>query len=195
MSLILNLKEAKNKIPIQIGVFLVKALSFFIIWQIIYSLFLFDSQFLDKILTTHVGESSVLVLNNFGPLSGFEAKQENWIDNYSEEAVLAQSSAIYHNNIKVLHIANACNGLLLLVLYIGFIVCMPSKFMRKLKYIVIGIIILDLINILRCVGLIYLHEYYNVYFEFAHHYLFKITVYAATFVIWIVYSRKINLKT
>ena len=71
---------------------------------------------------------------------------------------------------------------------------MPSKFWRKVLYIILGVILLDSINILRCVGLIYLREYFHAYFDFAHHYLFKATVYTATFLIWMLYARKIHLK-
>lgn len=189
-----NIKTLKNNIPKPVRLFLGKALLVFIIWEVIYGMFLYDSQIIDRVLTKHVGESSAFVLNNLGDMSGFTAKTERWDSVYSGEKLENQVSAIYHDEKKVLYIANACNGLSLLVLYIGFIICMPSKFWRKLKYIVLGVVILDVINILRCVGLIYLQEYYNAYFDFAHHYLFKATVYASTFVIWMLYARKISLK-
>ncbi len=190
----MKFNSLKNKIPLPIRLFLGKAFLFFVVWQIVYSVFLYDSQFIDRILTNHVGEYSAKLLNNLGAMSGFTAKNEKWDSIYAGETLKNEVSAIYHNNNKVLYIANACNGLTLMVLYIGFIVCMPSKFWRKVIYIILGVIILDSINILRCVGLIYLREYFQAYFQFAHHYLFKIMVYGATFAIWSFYSRKINLK-
>jgi exosortase/archaeosortase family protein len=190
----INIRSLIKDIPVAIRLFLGRALLFFIVWQIVYSVFLYDSQYLDRILTTHAGEASALVLNNLGDLSGFEAKTENWIEEYSGKEIETQISAIYHNNRKVVYIAHACNGLILFVLYVGFVVCMPSPILRKILYIILGLIILDGINILRCIGLIYLHEYYYAYFDFAHQYLFKSAVYAATFVLWIIYARKINLN-
>lgn len=127
-------------------------------------------------------------------MSGFIAKEEIYSEVLAGETEEHLSSAIYHNGYKVLDIAQACNGLELLVLYIGFIVCMPSNIKRKLLYIGIGILLLDSVNILRCVGLIYLREYFHAYFEFAHHYIFKIMIYTATFLIWVRFSRKIQLK-
>ena len=190
----IKFNSLKNSIPLPIRLFLGKALLFFIVWEIIYGVFLYDSQLIDRLLTTHVGESSVIVLNNLTSMDGFIAKPENWNSTYAGEIIENQVSAIYHNNKKVLYIANACNGLSLMILYLGFIVCMPSKFWRKFLYIILGVIALDCINILRCVGLIYLREYLQAYFQFAHHYLFKVTVYTATFLIWMLYSRKIHLK-
>jgi exosortase/archaeosortase family protein len=189
----INIKSLKNQIPLSIRLFLGKALLFFVVWKIIYGLFLFDSKIIDYPLTTHLGDVSVLVLNKFGPIDGFSTRRITVNSIKEEEVLKTEVSQIYHNDKAVLNIADVCNGLELMVLYIGFILCMPPKFIRQVLYIILGIVILDAVNILRCVGLIYLREYYHVYFEFAHHYLFKITVYAATFLMWFVYSRKIQL--
>ena len=190
----MRFNSLKNDIPLPIRLFLGKALLFFIVWKLVYGLFLADSRILDRPLTTHVGEASVLVLNSLGDMSGFTSKKE--ISTYIEEdeLVTGEASKIYHNNKLVLYIADVCNGLELMILYIGFIVCMPSKFWRKVLYVIIGVIIIDIINIFRCTGLIYLSEYFHAYFDFAHHYLFKATVYTATFLMWMFYSRKIHLK-
>ncbi len=189
-----QIKSHLYKIPKPIRLFLGKALLFFILWEVIYGLFLFDSQWLDTKLTNHVGTASVYVLNNFTSMSGFTAVPEVWDSVYAGEAIANSASVIYHNGETLLYIAHACNGLSLLVLYIGFIVCMPSRFWRKVLYITLGVLLLDIINIIRCVGLIYLMEYNNTYFDFAHHYLFKATVYISTFIIWVYYSRKIHFK-
>ncbi|MEN3322130.1 hypothetical protein VP395_00185 [Mariniflexile soesokkakense] len=184
----------KNQVPLPVRLFLGKALLFFIVWKIIYGVFFFNSNTLDNVLTTHVAESSTFILNNFTSMSGFTSKSEISTEVFGGELNEIKHSGIYHNGYRVLYIADACNGLELIVLYIGFIICMPSKILRKILYIVIGVLLLDFINILRCVGLIYLREYFHAYFQFAHHYLFKLVVYSATFIIWIYYTRKIHLK-
>jgi len=188
----MSFNSFKNKIPSTIRLFLQKALLFFIIWKIVYGFFIHDSQIIDFPLTTHVGESSVLLLNTF--MSDFEVKNILTSYEYNGKLIYSGVSDIYHNNKLVLHIADVCNGLELMVLYIGFIICMPSTFWRKVRYIIVGIILIDLINILRCAGLIYLREYLELYFNFAHHYLFKAAVYTSTFVMWWYFARKINLK-
>ncbi|WP_248722999.1 archaeosortase/exosortase family protein [Seonamhaeicola sp. ML3] len=189
-----NLKSVIAKVPKNIKLFLGKAFILFIAWKLIYSLFLYNSKYLDHPLTTHVGEASVFLINQLGDLEGYTTKRVTDVYNINGNVVNEESSAIYHNDRMVLHIANACNGLELMVLYIGFIICMPSSFLRKLLYIVVGILILDMINILRCTGLIYLREYYHVYFQFAHRYLFNAVTYTATFILWVVFSRKISFK-
>lgn len=186
----ISLNSLKKDIPLPIRLFIGKALLLFIVWKLVYSLFLHDSKFLDYPLTTHVAEASTAFLNNSILLSGFTTQRAFAED----DSLITEASEIYHNNNLVLYIADACNGLELMVLYIGFIVCMPSKFWRKVIYIILGVLFIDIINILRCSGLIYLREYFHAYFDFAHHYLFKAVVYATTFLMWMVYSRKISLK-
>ena len=193
MSLLTRLKAAQNKIPKQIRLFLGKAFLLFVVWKIIYNVFLYDAKYLDRALTAHVGNASVTLINSLGAMNGFVSKRE-MTDNDNLGILKDEVSVIYHNDKVVLNIANVCNGLELMVLYIGFIICMPSTFFRKFLYIILGLIVLDGINILRCVGLIYLREYYAIYFQFAHHYLFNAMVYTGTFIMWILYSRKIQFK-
>ena len=193
MSLLTRLKAAQNKIPKQIRLFLGKAFLLFVVWKIIYNVFLYDAKYLDRALTAHVGNASVTLINSLGAMNGFVSKRE-MTDNDNLGILKDEVSVIYHNDKVVLNIANVCNGLELMVLYIGFIICMPSTFFRKFLYIILGLIVLDAINIIRCVGLIYLREYYAIYFQFAHHYLFNAMVYTGTFIMWILYSRKIQFK-
>jgi len=190
----LKLNSFKSKIPLPIRLFLGKALLFFIVWKLIYGVFFLDYFVLDTYLTNHVGKSSVFVLNNFGSSSEYSSILQRFSKEYSGETINTVASSIFKNKNRVLLIANACNGLELLVLYIGFIICMPSSILRKIKYLILGVIMLDVVNIFRCIGLIYLYEYFQIYFDFAHHYLFKIVVYSTTFLIWMYFSRKINLN-
>lgn len=189
-----KLNSFKNSIPLPIRLFLGKALLFFILWKVIYAFFLIDSFVVDTVLTKHVADASTYVLNNSGIATGFSVIVESFTKIYAGETINNVAASIYRDGDRVLLVASACNGLELLVLYAGFIICMPSSIKRKLIYLVLGIILLDLINILRCVGLIYLYEYFQTYFDFAHHYLFKAVVYLATFLIWMYFSRKINLN-
>ncbi|MGB5419147.1 hypothetical protein, partial [Algibacter sp.] len=156
--------------------------------------FLYDSKVLDHPLTIHVGDDSDYLLNNWTSMSGFTSVREIKTSTYHGEVSAQEASLIYHNGKEIIYIVDRCNGLELMVLYIGFIVCMPSKFLRKVLYIIIGVMLLDITNILRCSGLIFLREYYHAYFEFAHHYLLQASMYTVTFLMWMFYARKIKLK-
>lgn len=190
----IKLKTLLSDIPTPIRLFLGKALLFFVVWKIVYIGFLLESKVLDHALTTHIGDACVEILNNWTSMSGFRAVRESKTSIYEGESTTEIASLILHNDKRVLYIADLCNGLELIALYIGFTVCMPSSFWRKVRYIIIGVIILDLVNISRCIGLIYLQEYYEYYFDIAHKYIFNVTVYSVTFLLWVIYTRKIRLN-
>ena len=127
-------------------------------------------------------------------MSGFTSIRESKTSFYHGKQMVEEASKIYHNGKEIIYVIDRCNGLELIVLYIGFIVCMPSKFWRKLLFIIAGAILLDITNILRCSVLIYLQEYHRTYFEIAHYYLFKASMYTITFLMWIIFARKIKLN-
>lgn len=190
----IKLKALIHDIPVPIRLFLGKALLFFVTWKIIYGVFLYDSKVIDHPLTIHIGDASVHLLNSMSSMSGYTSIREIKNSTYDGEVTTQEASKIYHNGKAIVYIIDRCNGLELIVLYIGFIVCMPSNFWRKVRYIILGVIVLDITNILRCAGLIYLQEYFLAYFEFIHLYLLKASMYTITFLIWMLFSRKIHLK-
>ena len=187
------LQSTLKEIPNPIRLFLGKALLFFVVWKIGYIVFLSDSNLLDYPLTTHVGQASTELLNRMGTLSGYESVREVITNSVEGVDTAEEISQIYHNDRKVLYVEDGCNGLELMVLYIGFIVCMPSNIWRKVLFIGAGVVILHMANILRSMALIYIHEYHEAYFDFAHTYVFKLVLYAVTFILWVLYARKIQI--
>ena len=100
-----------------------------------------------------------------------------------------------HQGKDILLIADGCNGLELIVLYIGFIICFPSSILKKIIFILLGIGIIDLSNIIRCGGLVFLKRYYGYeLFQFAHHYGFKITLYSIIFMMWVLFTKNKKIK-
>jgi exosortase family protein XrtF len=170
--------------------FLGNAVTFGITWKFVYILFLMQSRILDRPLTSHVGTSAVFILNHISGMRDFKA--QNNIDTTIMEGQIQVSmvSKIMHHNHKVLHIADGCNGLELMVLYSGFIFCFPSNRSRKLWYIIFGVLILDSLNIFRCAALGYVKEYYHPYFNISHHFIFKAIVYTVIVILWIQFTKK-----
>jgi len=177
--MIQQLKHNYKKIPAPVRLFFMKAMLIALVWNFVNHFFLYES--LNNFLTNHVGQSASAVLNRFSGMKGFFS------------VFNGTKSQIYREGNKVMFIANGCNALNLMVLYVGFIICIPSTVIRKLYYILIGVVCIDLLNIFRTYLLAYLKEYYNAYFNFAHHYVFTILVYTAIILMWLVFTRKTRL--
>jgi exosortase/archaeosortase family protein len=102
-------------------------------------------------------------------------------------------TTIFADGMKLIGIADGCNGLSLFILFIGFLIAYPASLWLKIRYGFLGLILIVLVNILRCTGLA-MFAYFNpkVLF-FAHHYLFKVMVYGIVFFLWVRFTQ-INQK-
>lgn len=101
---------------------------------------------------------------------------------------------IYIHDWNVVSIEDGCNGLELMVLYIGFIVCMPATLKRKVIFGIIGPLLIYVVNVLRCAGVAYIIIYYPKFADFAHHYVFTFVVYGFIIGMWLIFSKKLNLE-
>ncbi|MEZ5016257.1 MAG: archaeosortase/exosortase family protein [Flavipsychrobacter sp.] len=108
--------------------------------------------------------------------------------------VTAQGSSILIDNIRSVNIAPECNGLELIVLYIGFILCIPSNWKKMLGFIVVGTLVIYLLNLVRTALLAVMYYQSHSMTQFAHHYAFKIVIYAVVFAGWLLYVRKIKVS-
>lgn len=193
-----NLKSKWNALmqefPQTVKVFLRSALLIFVIWKLAYVFLLSEKRILDRPLTNAVARQTVFVLNGLsykGPYHFMEYSAKTVdADGVSLEAA---GSRVMYKQWGLVGIGDACNGLELLVLYVGFILAMPVAWKRKMLFTVGGLLGIHLINVFRCAGLAYWNMHWTSSFDFAHHYLFKAFVYGAIFLLWTWYSRNLRL--
>jgi exosortase/archaeosortase family protein len=172
-------------LPLPVKSFFTKALFLFIAWKLLYHLVLFPIHTPDRQLTniTACATSYIYTLFTGAPIS---------ITNEQYEAGTFRKSIISIEGRKVIGIADGCNGLELFVLYFGFLLCFPVILKRLILFTVGGLSVIFILNNLRCFMLawLYLHNYSIA--NFAHHYLFKMIIYAIIFLIWVWYLKKIK---
>lgn len=170
-------KNFYNQIPKPLRSFLIRGLLILVIWKLIYLLLLKPNHQLDQMLTIFVGSATSWVLAHLYP-----ALQP--LVEYADNNVFI---TIVQNGIRVdsIAIADACNGLELMVLYLGFILAAPYPFKKKIHYIYAGLLIIMLTNVVRCLLLIFVYLNFPNYFVFAHHYIFTFVIYLIIFLIWV----------
>lgn len=184
------LSDHFNKFPPKIRIFLSRILIMFLAWKLIYGFFLEPNRLLDDSLTMKVGKDVAWVLTTFTSDHNFQAAariSEKWFEGRLYQTPVTR---IEYKGEKVMHIADGCNGLELFILYIGFIIAIPASWKRKLLFALAGVLIIHVVNILRCVGLAFIAINWRGQFEFAHHYLFKVIVYGVVFLMWVKFADK-----
>lgn len=175
-----SLKELTANIPSHVKLFLKRSSVVFIFWKLLYHLLLFPLKVPDQPLTHITSTCTAFVYNIISP--------NHFVQSVQEFEGGGEKSVIHINNHKVIRVADACNGLELFILYLGFIICLPTTFKRQLIFSSLGILLIFVLNIFRCYGLAWLY-YHNFYFaNFAHHYLFKMIIYVIIFYLWVKYA-------
>lgn len=162
-------------VPAKARPFIIKALALVIGWNLLYHLLLSPLGIPDTQLTAAVQYGTAKILSVF----------------YAD--VAQHGPSIFINGVQSINIAPQCNGLELIVLYLGFILCIPSDIRKTILFALAGIAGIYILNILRCslLGWMYYADYSIA--DFAHHYAFKMVVYAAVFYGWVLYTRKPKL--
>jgi exosortase/archaeosortase family protein len=187
----MTLSDKWHAIPNPVKAFLLKATVMFVVWKAVYLLFLLPGRILDKPLTYIIGKGTAASLNLISrpdEYSAVPATQPNFVAGDAPVPVMA----IRSGQLTVLSIADSCNGLELLVLYAGLILCLPAARKRKGVYILGGILFIEIINVIRCVGLALIFLRRPQYLDFSHHYLFTFAVYAFIFWLWWLFSRELE---
>lgn len=129
----------------------------------------------------------------------------DWLTQFTEDSVAWVMSFFYHdisqfnhtiyaNHIETVTIAPQCNGLEVFVLYIGFLLCIPTNWLRLLWFSVMGIVVIYVLNVLRSAALAGMYYHHNYFVDFAHHYAFKLIIYGVVFLFWVWYTKKPKTK-
>jgi len=166
------LEKIKNAIPANIRPFVIRAIILVIAWELLYNFVLMPWGTPDDQLTDIVQYGAVKLLSLF------------------HSDVATRGHYILLNGKKAVSIARQCNGLELIVLYLGFIICLPSSAKRMLIYSIVGIVVIYILNIIRAALLAVMYAESHSMTDFAHHYVFKIAIYAVVFYGWVLYMKK-----
>jgi len=96
--------------------------------------------------------------------------------------------------LPAVRVGASCNGLELLVLYALFIICYPGRWKYKIPFILIGLILIHLLNILRNYWLTLMSLNHSSWYEVSHRYLFIFMVYGFIFSLWMLWAIKFSKR-
>jgi exosortase/archaeosortase family protein len=165
---------ALKQVPRTVRVFLLRSLLLFIGWKLLYTLWLQPINIPDSQLTTFIVECTTKFLSLF----------------YSGTYYVYHT--IFTSLGRGIHIEDQCNGFEVMILYAGFIVAMPTikkNLWRKAAYIAGGIVLIFVLNVLRCASLTWVIYNHRDLFSLAHKYIFNLVVYGAMASMWVIYCK------
>ncbi|MFT6963440.1 MAG: exosortase family protein XrtF [Flammeovirgaceae bacterium] len=158
--------------------FIIKASALYALWLFIYHTWGLGTGGFDDKFTLMTGRVAAWAMGLFGYEASSEA-QSAW-------------AMLQIDGQNTVAIGNPCNGLVIMALYAGFIIAYPGKIKIKTIFIVLGIGIIFLMNMLRIVALTFNWMYARSSFDFNHNYTFTFFVYAVVFVMWMIWANKFS---
>ncbi|HMZ45538.1 MAG TPA: archaeosortase/exosortase family protein [Chitinophagaceae bacterium] len=167
-------------IPSAVKKFLLRSIVFFIIWKLIYHLVLYPIRVPDKQLTHITAVITKEMIQFHYPNDKLNIEEINYP---------SPKENLLKNNKKIVGIADGCNGLELYILYIGFLACFPSNKKRLFAYAITGIVLIFVLNNIRSYVITLLNIHNSSFTDVAHHYFFKIFIYAVMFLLWVKYTK------
>jgi exosortase/archaeosortase family protein len=102
-----------------------------------------------------------------------------------------QGSLLFLPNITF-DVRFGCNGLEAVLIYAVAILSFPAKWLKKIIGIAIGFIIIQIINLLRIVGLAYSGVYYKELFDLMHIYVAQGIMIAVALGVFLIYIYYLN---
>lgn len=150
--------------------FIIKFLALYIIFISIYDFILSPHTSIDNNIISLIKKQSEAILT----ILGYNLIVDE--SNFFLTGILGTSGVI---------IGNPCNGLSLFLLFASFVIIFTGKAWFKLLYIILGIIIIHLLNVLRIVALDIIVLYQPSTLDFHHSYTFTLLIYLFIFFLWI----------
>ncbi len=177
-----SIRNTILQLPPEVLYFLKRAVLIFIAWQLLYYLVLFPTGFPDKQLTDVTAKSTAFLYQ--------QLVNKNTTIDFKNRA--DGVTIVYLNNKPSVGIADGCNALGLYVLYVSILFCFYAPLKRKIIFSILGCIAIFILNNLRCFLLAWVYFHKMQYFNFAHHYLFAIIIYALIFGMWALYIKRLK---
>ncbi len=163
--------------------FFFKVAAFILVWQLLYNFVLEPANVPDHFLTDITTRATVFSINTF-----LGADPQVTMAPFLPEQ---RATELIQNGRVVLIIADVCNALDLMVIYLSIIFLLPYySFRRKISFAIGGIIVINIANIIRCTLLYWLYFFHNPMFELNHKYIFTMLLYLLIFYCWILFTRK-----
>jgi exosortase family protein XrtF len=169
--------EAQKTIDKKLVFIFLKITALYAIWYVVYQLWLVPQGKFDAWMNENVAYGGWVFVRALGYDGCIEGTN------------------ICVNIVSTVKVNTGCNGFEIYCIFAGFIIIFASKFWKTLAYIVIGIMIIYVSNIVR-VGLLAIDHYKRMHlFNFNHKFTYVVILYGIVFMLWYIWVTRFSLYT
>ena len=102
------------------------------------------------------------------------------------------SIKIFYKDKYVARVIEGCNAISVMILFAAFIFAFSTQWKKTGLYIILGIILIHILNIIRIALLSYALYNYPEYEEILHGTIFPLFIYGVVFLLWILWVTKFS---
>lgn len=166
-SIAAKLRSYLDSEPVQ---FVLKVLAIYVVWYLIYELWLLPEGTLDEWVAHNIVETTAGLLSVFN------------YDVYTAGRLIGLGEA------PGILLVDGCTGISAIGLFIGFIMAYPGRWIPRISFMIIGIGVIYLVNILRIGVLTVTQLKWSQVFEFTHDYSTTAIFYLVIFGLWVIWA-------
>ncbi|MCD0468258.1 exosortase family protein XrtF [Flavobacterium sp. JAS] len=99
---------------------------------------------------------------------------------------------IWYNKKHMARIIEGCNAVSVIILFVSFVVAFSGKFKPTLFFILFGILLIYICNVVRIASLVVLVYNFPGYTHFLHGVFFPLVIYGIVFTLWFFWINKFS---
>lgn len=103
------------------------------------------------------------------------------------------SVKIIYSGKYVSRIIEGCNALSVMILFVSFIVAFTGKFKKAIIFILFGLLLIHLLNIVRIALLSVALYHYPQHEHILHAVIFPLIIYGIVFLLWVIWVNKFSI--
>ncbi|WP_230978963.1 exosortase family protein XrtF [Flavobacterium supellecticarium] len=164
-------------------VFLIKFLLLYIVLTVVYKLYLgkYDAEkFQTDGITTSVAFQAERILLFLGEPVTTRASTED-----------AAVVVLLHDK-PIVRIIEGCNAVSIIIMFTAFVFAFSSGWKKTLIYIIIGIVLIHILNVIRIVLLAMALDRYPKQEHILHGVIFPLFIYGFVFLLWVLWVQKFS---
>lgn len=104
-----------------------------------------------------------------------------------------QSVKLFLNEKFIARVVEGCNAMSVMILFVAFVIAFKGKLKHTVLFILAGILIIHLLNILRIALLAIALYHYPQYEHILHGVIFPLFIYGVVFGLWVLWVQKFSL--
>ena len=139
-------------------------------WYLVYNLWLLPEGSLDAAVARSVASITGALLGGVG----FEA--------------VADGRSVLAKGVRGVFIADGCNGLATMGLFVGFVVAYPGRWLRRALFLPLGALAIYLANVGRIFSMVLFQKHWPAGFDIMHTYGMTSLFYAVVFGLWVLWA-------